>query len=60
MKKDGNKRRSHCSVCGKRLSKKTPTGDIQWHPSLIDDQGFYCDTCYKDHEAGKPHKKPRT
>jgi len=41
-----SKRKSHCDICGKRLSFKTPYGDIRWRPSHIDDEGIYCVTCY--------------
>jgi C4-type Zn-finger protein len=52
------KRSSHCSVCGKRLSTKTPTGDVQWHHSLVDEKGIFCDTCYKAKGKTSAKKKP--
>jgi hypothetical protein len=38
-------RKSHCSICGKRLSEKTASGTILWHPGRIDDKGIYCESC---------------
>jgi len=53
------KRRSHCSVCGKRLSIKNPHGDIQWQPSQVNDDGFYCVVCYKTINKDKVRKDLR-
>jgi len=39
-------RRSYCEVCGKRLSFKTPLGEVAWRSSHVDDDGIYCETCY--------------
>jgi len=61
MNDQNEKRLSHCSICGKRLSSKTPTGDVQWHQSLVDEKGIFCDTCYES--LGKTvvkKKAPRT
>lgn len=52
-------RKSHCDVCGKRLSEKTKLGDIKWRPSHIDDKGIYCVTCYVPKGAGKEQKGGR-
>jgi hypothetical protein len=56
MTNDG-KRQSLCCVCGKRLSAKTPQGEIQWQPSQIGDKGLYCETCYAAKEKDKTKKK---
>jgi len=56
MQKETDKRRSHCAVCGKRLSQMTPTGDIQWKPSFVDDKGLYCSGCYKPKKKSKSKK----
>jgi hypothetical protein len=40
-------RKSHCLVCGKRLSEKKQVGNVQWQPCQVDDKGIYCVTCYK-------------
>jgi hypothetical protein len=56
MKSDGLTRQSVCTICGKRLSSKTPNGDIHWHTSHLDDKGLYCDACYKPKGTDKPRK----
>lgn len=38
-------RKSHCGMCGKRLSEKTAPGTIRWRPSRVDDAGIYCASC---------------
>jgi hypothetical protein len=43
-------------MCGTRLSVKTTEGDIQWHPSLVDDKGIYCDACFAKLEADRANK----
>jgi hypothetical protein len=53
------KRKSHCDVCGKRLSEKTKSGDIKWRPSHIDDKGIYCVTCYMPKGNGKGQTEVR-
>jgi hypothetical protein len=53
MKPVRNRRNSNCVICGTRLSVKTAEGDIQWHPSLVDDKGIYCDACYAKLEADR-------
>jgi hypothetical protein len=55
MKTD-EKRQSVCSICGKRLSAKTPEGEIQWQPSEVNDKGIYCVECYAAAEKGKTKK----
>jgi len=57
MDKPKAKRKSHCDICGKRLSYKTPLGDIQWQSSHVDDEGIYCVTCYLNIDFGKKNKK---
>jgi hypothetical protein len=52
-----DKRHSTCSVCGKRLSIKTLTKNIEWLPSKIVDEGLYCVECYKGKDGTKPSKK---
>jgi hypothetical protein len=54
--KTEEKRKSACNICGKRLSSKTPSGDIQWQPSQINDKGIYCADCYAAAEKGKTKK----
>ena len=41
------KRRSHCVVCGMRLSRRTPSGSVVWHDCRIDDSGIYCPSCHR-------------
>jgi len=60
MSNNESTRKSHCSLCGKRLSLQEPSGDILWKPSKIDDKGIYCNECYvqtKKQKPGKPAKK---
>jgi hypothetical protein len=45
MKKN-SRRKSHCIICGKRLSEKTASSVIRWGPGYVDDTGLYCDSCY--------------
>lgn len=45
MDKPTPSRKSHCSVCGKRLSVMTAEGAISWQAGGVDDKGIYCDTC---------------
>jgi len=54
---DTNRRQSHCIVCGRRLSTKDPSGNIQWQPSEVDDKGIYCETCYSKKTKSKSMKK---
>jgi len=56
MKPQVNRRNSNCIMCGTRLSVKTTEGDIQWHPSLVDDKGIYCDACFAKLEADRANK----
>lgn len=58
MKEYPTSRKSHCSVCGNRLSKKSAAGKIIWQPSHVDDKGIYCETCYAA-KTEKGRKKPR-
>jgi len=46
-------RKSHCIVCGKRLSEKTDTGSILWKPSHVDDKGLYCESCRPPKKTAK-------
>ncbi len=50
------KRRSLCTVCGKRLSERTRAGDIRWQPGRVDDEGIYCQTCKPPFDNGKKQK----
>jgi hypothetical protein len=43
-------------MCGKRLSSKTSSGNIQWQPSEVNDKGIYCADCYAAAEKGKTKK----
>jgi hypothetical protein len=54
------KRQSHCSVCGKRLSEKTNSGEILWHPGNVDDSGIYCANCTPPKKKSKDRKNSRT
>jgi hypothetical protein len=53
-------RRSHCTICGIRLSAKGLLGDIRWHDSNVDDKGLYCIPCYKSVINDKTIKDLRT
>lgn len=57
MSKSIDNRRSHCSVCGKRLSVMTDAGEIAWQPSKVDDKGIYCHDCYPAGGIKKAKKK---
>jgi hypothetical protein len=46
MKENNATRKSHCSICGKRLSEKTASSTIRWEAGHVDDTGIYCDSCY--------------
>ncbi len=46
MKQNNSTRKSHCGLCGKRLSVKTASGTIRWQPGHIDDTGIYCEVCH--------------
>lgn len=41
MKKYTTVRKSHCGICGKRLSEMTASGMIRWHPGRVDDKGIF-------------------
>jgi hypothetical protein len=43
--KQNTTRKSHCNICGKRLSEKTVSGAIRWKPGHVDDSGLYCMYC---------------
>jgi hypothetical protein len=61
MKKYDTPRKSHCSVCGKRLSEKTDSGSILWYPGHVDDSGIYCESCAPPRKKGnKGRKNART
>ncbi len=51
MKKN-SRRKSHCIICGKRLSEKTASSTIRWGPGYVDDTGLYCDSCYAAKKKG--------
>jgi len=53
-------RRSHCNICGRRLSSKDLFGDIRWQPSNIDDKGLTCIPCYKALQKDRNKKDLRT
>jgi hypothetical protein len=59
MKKYETPRKSHCTVCGKRLSEKTESGDIRWQIGHVDDSGIYCEDCYPPKKGGKGKKNIR-
>jgi hypothetical protein len=60
MKKEKAARKSICGVCGKRLSEKTASGAITWHPSHVDDTGIYCLACRPPEKNKKVKKNSRT
>ncbi len=49
-------RKSHCLICGKRLSEQKQPGKVQWIPCHVDDKGIYCVTCSKPQTKGKTLK----
>jgi hypothetical protein len=54
--KKNTKRRSLCVDCGRRLSIITGSGKIRWQPSQVDDNGLYCEECYKKHAEPRADK----
>lgn len=56
MKQYAIKRKSHCDVCGARLSERKRPGDIHWKPCHINDKGIYCVTCYMPKTRDKAGK----
>jgi len=60
MKQRKTTRKSHCSMCGKRLSEKTASGEIRWQPGHVDDTGIYCVSCYSLKKGGKGGKSNNT
>ena len=59
MTKYKTTRKSVCSACGKRLSEKTDSGDIRWHPAHVDDTGIFCATCRSTEKNNKNKKLPK-
>jgi hypothetical protein len=53
-------RRSHCSLCGKRLSEQTASGKVQWQQVHVDDSGMYCASCHMPRESAEDPKSART
>jgi hypothetical protein len=53
-------RRSHCNICGRRLSSKDLLGDVRWQPSNVDDKGLTCLPCYKSVKQDKTGMDLRT
>jgi hypothetical protein len=49
-------RKSHCRVCGTRLSALQPSGNVQWMLCHVDDRGLYCLNCFKPKSTGKNGK----
>jgi DNA-directed RNA polymerase subunit RPC12/RpoP len=45
MDQSESARKSHCIICGKRLSEKAASGAIHWQPSIVDDKGIRCESC---------------
>jgi len=54
--KKNTKRQSVCVDCGRRLSTITATGKIRWQSSQVDDNGLYCEECYKKHGSPRNNK----
>lgn len=57
MKTQPARRKSHCAICGKRLSQKTGSGVITWTPSHVNDKGIYCETCHRKLQETKDLKR---
>ena len=53
MKQNNAIRKSHCSICGKRLSEKTASNTIRWKPGYVDDAGIHCDSCHTTKKSSK-------
>ncbi len=53
MRQNNTTRKSHCSICGKRLSWKAASNTICWQTGYIDDTGIYCDSCNTARKIGK-------
>ncbi len=53
-------RRSHCRLCGKRLSEQTASGKIRWQRVHVDDSGIYCAACLMPRESSQNQKSART
>lgn len=53
-------RKSHCRICGKRLSEQTATGKIQWQRVHVDDSGIYCASCLMPPKSAQDRKNART
>lgn len=60
MKQYESTRKSHCNICGKRLSEQTAAGKIQWRPGHIDDSGIYCASCLMSQKSVNSLKSART
>ncbi len=53
MRQNNTTRKSHCSICGKRLSWKTASSTIRWQIGYVDDTGIYCDFCHSAKKISK-------
>lgn len=60
MKPYEKTRKSHCSICGKRLSVQTASGKIQWQLGHVDDSGIYCASCLMPRKSAQDQKHART
>ncbi len=60
MKQNNTTRKSHCSICGKRLSEKTDSSTIRWKPGYIDDTGILCDSCHAAKKSSKDQGSDRS
>ena len=60
MKQYETTRKSHCRICGKRLSEKTASGKIQWKLGHVDDSGIYCASCLMPQKSAQNQKSART
>jgi len=60
MKQNNTTRKSHCSICGKRLSEKTASSTIHWKPGYVDDTGIICDSCYTAKTSSKGQGSDRS
>jgi hypothetical protein len=53
MKQYESTRKSHCYICGKRLSEQTASGKIRWQLGHVDDSGIYCACCLMPKKSAK-------
>jgi hypothetical protein len=52
-------RKSHCNICGKRLSEQAASGKIRWQLGHVDDSGIYCASCLMPKKSAKSQMSAR-